>query len=89
MKSTKEMRDRARELSMPNRDDYDRAVVCIIDDLETAAYFKLPDGRVVSFNPCGRWHGWIWRIHPDGQMVSESKLEAFTPIVPEFLGGGK
>jgi hypothetical protein len=34
IKSTKEMRDRCRELSKPDQDDYDRAVICIIDDLE-------------------------------------------------------
>jgi hypothetical protein len=28
------MRDRCRELSKPDRDDYDRAVICILDDLE-------------------------------------------------------
>jgi len=35
VKSTKAMRDRVRELSKPEQDDYDRAVVCILDDLET------------------------------------------------------
>jgi hypothetical protein len=34
MKSTQAMRDRCRELSKPDRDDYDRAVICILDDLE-------------------------------------------------------
>ena len=34
MKSTPAMRERCRELSHPNLDDYDRAVICIIDDLE-------------------------------------------------------
>ena len=34
MKSTQAMRDRCRELSKPNMDDYDRAVIYIIDDLE-------------------------------------------------------
>lgn len=86
MKSTKEMRDRCRELSMPNRDDYDRAVICILDDFETAQYFELPDGKVVSFNPAGRWHGWIWRRHPDGQLVTEQKLEAIDPRIPDAVG---
>lgn len=34
MKSTQAMRARCRELSRPELDDYDRAVICIIDDLE-------------------------------------------------------
>lgn len=34
MKSTQAMRDRCRELSKPHADDYDRAVICVIDDLE-------------------------------------------------------
>ena len=34
MKSTQAMRDRIRELSAPERDDYDRAVLCVLDDLE-------------------------------------------------------
>ncbi len=40
MKSTQAMRDRCRELSFPNRDDYDRAVLCILDDLEDALNTK-------------------------------------------------
>jgi hypothetical protein len=35
MKSTKAIRDRCRELSKPDQDDYDRAVMAIIDDLES------------------------------------------------------
>lgn len=35
LRSTRAMRDRARELSRTDgHDDYDRAVLCIIDDLE-------------------------------------------------------
>lgn len=35
MKSTKPMRDRLRELSRTDgHDDYDRAVLCVVDDLE-------------------------------------------------------
>ena len=79
MKSTKEMRDRVRELSNPERDGYDQAVICIVNDLETPAYFALPDGMVVSFNPCGRWHGWLWRRHPDGQLVSVQQLASVDP----------
>jgi|GEM_PF-2325375 len=42
-------------------------------------FFALPDGKVVCFNPGGRWHGWLFRRHPDGQFVSERKLEEITP----------
>jgi hypothetical protein len=34
MKSTQAMRDRARELMSKERDDYDRAFECVLDDLE-------------------------------------------------------
>ena len=34
MKSTQAMRDRIRELAHPNRDDFDRAVIAALDDLE-------------------------------------------------------
>ena len=33
----------------------------------------------VSFNPGGRFHGWLFGQHPDGGWVSMVKLEAFTP----------
>jgi len=29
----------------------------------------------VCFNPGGRWHGWLFYRHPDGQLVSLRKLE--------------
>lgn len=44
MDSTKAMRERARELASPPRDDFDRAVICIIDDLEAL------------LTPCGECH---------------------------------
>jgi len=34
MKSTQAMRDRIRELMSREQDDYDRAVECVVDDLE-------------------------------------------------------
>lgn len=43
-KSTQAMRDRARELANPPRDDFDRAVLCIVDHLEAA------------LRPCGECH---------------------------------
>jgi hypothetical protein len=47
MKSTQAMRDRCRELSKPDRDDYDRAVICIIDDLE-ALQAALREATIVT-----------------------------------------
>ncbi len=44
MKSTQAMRDRCRELSNTERDDYDRAVIYILDDLEGL------------LRPCGECH---------------------------------
>ena len=34
MKSTRAMRDRIRQLADPHRDDFDRAVIAVLDDLE-------------------------------------------------------
>lgn len=45
MKSTKAMRNRIRELSNTIRDDYDRAVLCVVDDLETLLREQEPCGE--------------------------------------------
>lgn len=85
MKTTKEMRARIRELStVSGHDDYDRAVLELLDDFETQQHFDLGDGRVVCFNPAGRFHGWVFRRHPDGYLVSDQKLEAL-PLPPSPL----
>lgn len=48
-------------------------------------FFKLPDGKFVCCNPGGRFHGWLFYRHPDGQFVSEQKLERVEPqIDPAF-----
>lgn len=44
MKSTQAMRDRIRELMAQERDDYDRAVECVLDDFE-ALLAKLVERR--------------------------------------------
>lgn len=75
METTKEMRARIKDIATPERDDFDRAVILLLQDFETPQLFELGDGRVVNFNPAGRFHGWIFRRHPDGQYVSERKLE--------------
>lgn len=75
MQTTKEMRQRIRELAAPQSDDFGRAVCMLLDDFEMPQWFALGDGRMVQFNPAGRFHGWIFRPHPDGQWVSERKLD--------------
>jgi hypothetical protein len=54
MKSTKAMRNRCRELSKPDRDDYDRAVICILDDLEAlqARVEELEVARGIDLREC-------------------------------------
>jgi hypothetical protein len=44
MKSTQAMRNRIRELMNREQDDYDRAVECVLDDLEAL------------LRPCGECH---------------------------------
>lgn len=46
-------------------------------------FFKLPDGKIISFNPGGgraRWHGWIFRIGRNSELISERQLETYTPV---------
>lgn len=69
MRSTKAMRDRCRELSKPDHDDYDRAVVCIIDDLEAGRPVWLRregDHAIVLVEVDGEWREVI-RERYDGQ----------------------
>ena len=35
--------------------------------------FYLGDNLAVQFNPKGRFHGWLFRRHPDGQWVNLRK----------------
>ena len=37
--------------------------------------FDLGNGTAVNFSPRGRFHGWLFRRHPDGQWISVHKLE--------------
>lgn len=41
--------------------------------------FDVGGGLAVSFNPRGRFHGWLFRQHPDGQYVSVHKLNKLEP----------
>lgn len=38
-------------------------------------FFMLRDGTAVCCNPGGRFHGWLFVRHPDGQLVSAAKLD--------------
>lgn len=51
MKSTQAMRNRIRELTDTVRDDYDRAVLCVVDDLEAMLGTLSRVGL-----PCGECH---------------------------------
>jgi hypothetical protein len=44
--------------------------------------FDVGNGLAVSFNPRGRFHGWLFRQHPDGQYVSVRKLNKVTGTEP-------
>mgnify|MGYP001566898881 CR=1 FL=1 len=50
--------------------------------------FDLGDGLAVSSNPGGKFHGWLFRQHPDGQYVSVRKLDLIEnpagPLAPLF-----
>jgi hypothetical protein len=54
MKSTQAMRMRCRELSKPDRDDYDRAVICILDDFEALQAWveELEAAREIDLREC-------------------------------------
>jgi hypothetical protein len=56
--------------------------VQIVEALEKVSppeIFDLGNGFAVNFNPRGRFHGWLFRRHPDGQWVSVKKLEKDEP----------
>lgn len=40
--------------------------------------FQLSAEIAICCNPNGRFHGWLFRKHPDGQWVSVRKLDLVT-----------
>lgn len=42
--------------------------------------FDMLHGRYLCFDPTGRWHGWEFYKHPDGQFVSIAKREWAEPL---------
>lgn len=46
--------------------------------------FDIGDGMAVMCNPGGRFHGWLFRRHPDGQYVSVRQLETITDPHPNI-----
>lgn len=44
---------------------------------DTRELFELPDGNVVCCG--GKWHGWLFRRYPDGQLVAWRKLKPAKP----------
>ena len=47
-----------------------------------AQYFDLGNGEAVCSNPGGRFHGWLFRRHPDGQLVSIGELREIANPIP-------
>jgi hypothetical protein len=45
--------------------------------------FDIGNGMAVSCNPGGKFHGWLFRKHPDGQYVSVRKLGTVAPYPPD------
>lgn len=45
-----------------------------------AQMFDMRHGRYLCFDPDGRWHGWEFYKHPDGQFVSIAKREWIKPL---------
>lgn len=43
--------------------------------------FQIDEQTAINCNPGGRFHGWLFRRHPDGQWISVRKLE---PIANPF-----
>lgn len=41
-----------------------------------AEMFDIGGGMAVNCNPTGRFHGWLFQRHPDGQYVSVRKLDS-------------
>jgi hypothetical protein len=52
-------------------------------------FFDLPNGKVICFNPGGRWHGWIFHRHIDGRLVSEYRAAEVKPPLDDVLWGAK
>ncbi len=45
--------------------------------------FDLGNNEAVNFNPGGRFHGWLFRKHPDGAWISVRKLDTVeNPLAP-------
>jgi hypothetical protein len=77
MKSTQAMRDRLRELSsMPLRDDYDCAVICVIDDLEELLRTEQPMKPAEKCIVClGLKHVWLPLHQPLVLCMEEGLLD--------------
>lgn len=48
-------------------------------------FFKLPDGKIISFNPGGRWHGWIFRQGRDGKLPPSATRRANADTKAEVI----
>lgn len=62
------------------RDDIIYSDKQVIADLCKPQMFDMLHGRYLCFDPKGRWHGWEFYKHPDGQFVSIAKRECTEPF---------
>lgn len=76
MKSTPEMRARLRELSQPEGDDYDRAVVMVLDDLDARVQFaSLTADAMVALFTVKNW------AEADGKGKMPEKIAKLVDVV--------
>lgn len=49
--------------------------------------FLTGAGEGISFDPQGKFHGWLMKRHPDGMWTSVRKLEVVDPFesLPDIL----
>lgn len=47
--------------------------------------FEIGNDQAVCCNPGGRFHGWLFRRHPDGQWVSVRKLKTVDLLATEVF----
>lgn len=45
--------------------------------------FNIDGTYYVSFDPGGKWHGWLWRKLDDGRLISHCKMELIEPTPNE------
>jgi hypothetical protein len=81
MQSTDAMRKRVRELATPPRDDFDRAVLCVLNDLEKRIEQSLSVSNTAlaaaQANLLKRPVAWRVKDYGDGWIVFQDEREAY------------